>query len=223
MHHKKMCPYCGEFITEPNKEHFFPQTIYPNEWDFYACREYNRLKGQHIIYPRGELFKLRPSDLSMKKFEYLWKVSGNVKYLNILPATTMRKVFMERKWISNTSLFSIEERQFYKLDRLKEIYTFYVNNIITNHSSIALAIAIHSSHIYFIHEYNTELLSPFPEVKTLSIKDFTRAHIAGWLMYGSARDGIWQSVQSYTDYFKELLTAPSCVEMLQYGYREEKL
>lgn len=40
--------YCGEIIVEPNKEHFFPQMIYPNEWDFYACRECNRLKGQHI-------------------------------------------------------------------------------------------------------------------------------------------------------------------------------
>lgn len=43
-----ICPYCGEIIVEPNKEHFFPQMIYPNEWDFYACRECNRLKGQHI-------------------------------------------------------------------------------------------------------------------------------------------------------------------------------
>lgn len=107
-----ICPYCGEIIVEPNKEHFFPQMIYPNEWDFYACRECNRLKGQHIVYPKGSLFRLLPSELSLKKFTYLWKVSGNIKYLNILPVAKMKDIFEERKWSYEPYLFSIDSKKY---------------------------------------------------------------------------------------------------------------
>lgn len=214
-----ICPYCGEIIVEPNKEHFFPQMIYPNEWDFYACRECNRLKGQHIVYPKGSLFRLLPSELSLKKFTYLWKVSGNIKYLNILPVAKMKDIFEERKWSYEPYLFSIDERKFYGLDRLKEIYTFYVTNINTRPGALALVMSSQYSHIYFIHEYSHTIYSPFPEVRPIAIKDFLEAHVQGWLMYGTTRNGIWKTVQSYTDYFERLLSAPSCMEMLQYNYK----
>lgn len=120
----------------------------------------------------------------------MWKVSGNIKYLNILPVAKMKDIFEERKWSYEPYLFSIDERKFYGLDRLKEIYAFYVTNINTR-----------------------------PEVRPIAIKDFLEAHVQGWLMYGTTRNGIWKTVQSYTDYFERLLSAPSCMEMLQYNYK----
>lgn len=44
-----------------------------------------------------------------------------------------------------------------------------------------------------------EIYSPFPEVRPIAIKDFLEAHVQGWLMCGTTRNGIWRTVQSYTD------------------------
>lgn len=212
-----ICPYCGQFISEKNKEHFFPQMIKPNDWDFYACRECNRLKGQHIVYPKGELFRLRPRELSIEKFDYLWRTSGNIKYLNIVPVSKMIKVFNERKWTLKDSLFSIEERQYYGLDRLKEIYQYYTLMTNARHEAIALVMSSHFSHLYYVHEFSGNILSPYPEVRPINVQRFVAAHLEGWLMCGSTREGLWRTVQPYSEYFKTLLGAPYSKEMLSGG------
>lgn len=112
----------------------------------------------------------------------MWKVSGNIKYLNILPVAKMKDIFEERKWSYEPYLFSIDERKFYGLDRLKEIYAFYVTNINTRPGALALVMSSQYSHTIY---------SPFPEVRPIAIKD----------------------------YFERLLSAPSCMEMLQYNYK----
>lgn len=87
----------------------------------------------------------------------------------------MKDIFEERKWSY--------ERKF---------YGFYVTNINTRPGALALVMSSQYSHTIY---------SPFPEVRPIAIKDFLEAHIQGRLMYGTTRNGIWRTVQSYTDYF----------------------
>lgn len=82
-------------------------------------------------------------------------------------------------------LFSIDERKFYGLDRLKEIYAFYVTNINTRPGALALVMSSQYSHIYFIHEYSHTIYSPFPEVRPIAIKDFLEAHVQAYVWYYS--------------------------------------
>lgn len=211
---RMICPYCGRMILTPNKEHYFPQSIVANQWDFWVCRDCNRLKGQHIVYPTADVFKLQPSEFSLQKFERLWEIAPWDKYLNILPAHVMRTVFDTRKWYYGSYTFTIKERQFYGLDRLKEIYEFAESLMLGHPEIIALVMSATPKRMYLVHTYEFDFPCVYPEVKTINVHVFMDKAIRGWLMLGSAKKGMWKSVSSYKPYFRDLLSAPYSKDLL---------
>lgn len=94
-----VCPYCGKEIERPTREHFFPQSVCSNGWDFWACYSCNKLKREHVVYPATQLFKQWPENFTIAKFKQLWKLSDWDKYLNLVPARRMRQIFDAGKWI----------------------------------------------------------------------------------------------------------------------------
>lgn len=208
-----LCPYCGKEIITPNKEHYFPQSIYANDWDFYVCKECNMLKGQHIVYPAPGLFKLLPAEFSRKKFVHLWEIAPWEKYLSIVPAGIMRKIFDERKWYYGSYMFSVWERDFYKLDHLKEIYDFIDNLLQTDANMISFVVSPVTRRMYLLHTYSFEFPVVYPEVKSMNIYNFVDMKVRGWLVLGSAKCGVWNYTVNYKEYFRTLLGAPFGWEM----------
>lgn len=210
-----ICPYCGTEIVNKTQEHFFPQSVYRNQWDFWACKECNHLKRDHIVYPSSTLFKAYPSELSLVKFKQLWKLSAWDKYLGIVPHEMMRKIFDKGKWIYSTYTFTIQERKLYQLDRFKEIYEYMDSWINQDENMLAFIMAPDLHRMYAIHTYKHTPKVIYPEIKPLHIDDWHDTYAKGWLILGSAKYHLWERTTNYKEYFSNLLRAPSSMEMLE--------
>ncbi len=209
-----ICPYCGKEIERPTREHFFPQSVCCNEWDFWACYSCNKLKREHVVYPATQLFKQWPENFSTTKFKQLWRLSGWDKYLNLVPAIRMRQIFDSGRWKDGAYLFSIEERLCYGLDYLKEMYELYDKLLKEDDNLQALIIAPTMRRVFIIHSYSCEFGTPYKEVESLRVDKWVDMRVAGWLVLGSARHYVWKSTVSYKEYFRRLLSAPSCEQIL---------
>lgn len=203
-----LCPYCGKEIVIPNKEHYFPQSVCVNDWDFYACKECNKLKGQHIVYPDGKMFKLLPAELSLSKFKHLWAIAPWDKYLNIVPSGIMRKIFNERKWFYGSYRFNTREIDFYRLEQLKEIYDFIDAYMQTDSNIISFVVSPITKRMYLLHTYSFEFPIVHKEVKSMNIYKFVDMEVKGWLVLGSAKCGVWNYTVNYKEYFRGLLGGP---------------
>lgn len=203
-----ICPYCGKEIITPNKEHYFPQSICANDWDFYSCRECNMLKGQHIVYPAPGLFKLLPAEMSVAKFKHLWAIAPWDKYLSIVPAGIMRKIFDDRKWYYGSYMFSVHERAFYELDKLKEIYDCIDACMQQDPNLISFVVSPVTRRMYLLHTYNCEFPTGYSVVKSMNIYEYVEMGVRGWLVLGSAKCGVWRNTVNYKEYFRTLLGAP---------------
>lgn len=208
------CPYCGGEIVVPQKEHYFPQSIVYNDWDFYACNECNNIKRAHIVYPTHEIFKIIPAEFSMKKFKDLWARASFDKYLAITPAKIMRRSFDERRWVGNSNMFTIEERVFYGLDDLKEMYDYAAGMIELDANIQGLVMSSRCHRFLLLHTYKHEFPTPFKVMESMNVAEFAHYRLQGVLMVGSGRNNAWRSASSYKTYFKDLLSAPSSKEML---------
>lgn len=212
-----ICPYCGKEIVEAQREHYFPQFLVNNKWDFWACRQCNYLKREHIVYPLSGLFKHRPAEFDFLKFKDLWKRAPMEKYLCIVPAKGMRASFDERKWVATSKIFTVEERIFYGLDRMQEIY-FWAKNLIDNTDDFqALVINYSNPQMYLLHLSYTKYTTRYKEVTAVNLNDYVSGKMKGVIIYGSGRNRLWGCVSSYTDYFERLLCAPSSREILLEG------
>lgn len=209
-----ICPYCGREIAEPWREHFFPQSIASNDWDFMACKTCNHLKRGHIVYPFDWLFEKYPPELKFSKFKRLWDTASFDKYLCIVPAKSLKQAFTERRWITTTKIFSIEERIFYGLDRLQEIYLWAENLIETDPQVQALVMSYTATCFYLLHTYPGQKRTKYKEVHAVSLYDYANAQLKGVLVLGSARNNIWRFTSSYKSYFRELMSAPSYYDMM---------
>lgn len=211
------CPYCGKEIVEAQKEHYFPQALINNQWDFWACKQCNNLKRAHIVYPYRGLFKRVPDEFSFDKFAKLWKMASMDKYLYIVPASGMIRSFEEGRWLATSKIFTVEERCFFGLDRLQEIY-FWARDLIDNHGDFqALVMSYARPRMYLLHYSYTEYETRYKEVEAVNVYDYAESRLKGVLLYGSARNHVWGCTSSYTDYFKQLLCAPSSREKLVRG------
>lgn len=209
-----ICPYCGKEIERPTREHFFPQSVCCNGWDFWACYSCNKLKREHVVYPATQLFKQWPENFSTTKFKQLWRLSGWDKYLNLVPAIRMRQIFDSGHWKDGAYLFSIEERLCYGLDYLKEMYELYDKLLKEDDNLQALIIAPTMRRVFIVHSYSCEFGTPYKEVESLRVDKWVDMRVAGWLVLGSARHYVWKSTVNYKEYFRRLLSAPSCEQIL---------
>lgn len=212
-----ICPYCGKEIVEAQREHYFPQSMVNNNWDFWACRKCNHLKREHIVYPLNGLFKKVPSEFSFLKFKDLWNRAPFEKYLTIVPAKGMRASFDEGRWVATSKIFTVEERLFFGLDRMQEIY-FWARKLIDENPDIqALVINYVNDRMYLLHCSYRKYTTRYKEVEAVNIYDYVDSRLRGVVVYGSLRNNLWGCVSSYVDYFERLLCAPSSSEMLLRG------
>lgn len=213
-----ICPYCGKEIEIPQREHFFPQSLEQNDWDFWVCKKCNHIKREHIVFPHPMLFKKFPPDYNTDKFKRLWQAATMEKYLSIVPWKLMRQSFDEGHWVYGSKIFTVEERTLYKLDRFKEIYDWATRLISDDVNIQALIMSYSKSRLYLVHTYTTPIRVRYSEVMPVTVYDYVRAHFPGALILGSAKYGVWNTTSSYKEYFAELLGAPSTFELIKGGY-----
>lgn len=128
------CPYCGRYVIYESREHFFPKSVIDNNWDFKCCRSCNTLKGNRIIYPADNLFKVEQG-LSLKvKFTALWnRAPVRSKFLCLDSVKTMLVALSERIHIIKVPIYkfsSIEctALKLYEIQQvLQEIYIDYLH------------------------------------------------------------------------------------------------
>lgn len=210
-----ICPYCGKEIDIPQREHFFPQSLELNDWDFWVCKKCNMLKREHIVFPHPSLFKKFPVTYNTDKFKKLWFSASMEKYLSIVPWKSMRQSFDEGRWFYSSKIFTIEERTLYKLDRFKEIYDWATILLKENSNVQALVLSYSRSRLYLLHTYDIPIRTRYPEVVPIRVSDYVKGHLQGALIVGSARNGVWSTTTHYKDYFSELLSAPSIPELMK--------
>lgn len=210
----KVCPYCGRDIEHETQEHFFPKSVYANSYDFYACRECNYLKRNHIVYPSSDLFKIYPTEFSRVKFNNLWDISGYSKYPLLVPWKQMRRIFDGEGTYYDDYSFTLEERQFYKFERLSEIIDF-ADAIIDNDSKVrALVLSCNSPVMYLVHTYPFEFKTPYQEVRSIQLSKYLSTNSQGLRVSGFGGDYLWKLTSDYREYFNKLLGRKQAWECL---------
>lgn len=209
------CPYCGKEIQGvPHREHYFPQSVCSNNWDFYVCETCNKIKREHIVYPSPELFMVYPREFSMEKFTDLWKRASFEKYLHIVPAARMHQSFIEGRWIPGALNFTIPERQFYKLDEFKEIY-HWANKLMTEDLNIqGLVMSTTIYRFWLLHTYTVPYITPYACVQGINVHEFVNSRRKGILICGNSSNYVWKVIPVYKQHFQNLLNMPSSFEML---------
>lgn len=211
-----ICPYCGRESSDVWKEHFFPQDLRSSDWDFYACKTCNNLKRSNIVYPMDYVFKSYPVGFSFEKFKTLWQESSYRKYLKIVPAHCAREAFDNGRWMNTSMMFNVEERLFYGLDKVKEMYDWCVDLMERDPNIQALVLRYGGYSWYLLHTYPREFKTPFKDLVTISVYTFTGAKMKGAVVLGSGKNFVWETTSSYQKYFRDLMSAPSAMEMLKY-------
>ena len=166
-----ICPYCGKESVYNNREHFFPQSVVRNIWDFAVCPTCNKIKGDSIVYPSDALFEYTPRGLDREKFKRLWDMAGVDKYERVIPVMTMRHWFLIGKRDSYVTELTTEEKQFYQLDKY-EIFLWWATSL--KKSGLITGVVKVGEATYVTHDYPFQIHIPFKHVQQMNTKDLTK-------------------------------------------------
>lgn len=199
-----ICPYCGE-REATTKEHFFPRSVKDNVFDFYVCKECNHKKRQHIVYPTANVFKLLPTEFNRNKYVRLWNESGYGKYTLLVPWIKMREIFDGRGTYYDKYEYTLEERQFYDFERLKEIIDYGRYLVSRNDNIRALVLSESEPIAYLLHYYSSEFTTPYAEMKSMKTDRFLNCGYRGIRVAGDGKYNLWKATTDRSEYFTELL------------------
>lgn len=201
-----ICPYCGkEMDNDYTKEHFFPQSIRSNAWDFYACKKCNHRKNNHIVYPTQNLFEVAPAEFNRKKFVNLWETAGWRKYTALVPWMQMRSIFRGDGSYYSERVYTLEEQQLFEFDYVRSVIELGEEWVFGCKEVQALVLLWNSPTILLLHNYNENFTLPMRHLQVMKVSDYIQTKLYGIRVVGTGENGVWRNTYSNVDFFKKVM------------------
>ena len=200
-----VCPYCGQVMDlDYSKEHFYPKSVYPNDWDFLCCTKCNIRKNNHIVYPTSNLFEVYPTELSKKKNRNLWRMSGWGNYNLLVPWRQMRDIFHERSTYYTDKEFLLEEQEYFEFDKVRRLLLDGADLVDFNKKVQAVVLSRFSMSVLVLHNYEGKVYFG-PNYMSMKVEDYIHSNLYGILVCGSGENGVWKTTISDSGFFKNLM------------------